>query len=1197
MLTSPRSTKRRAMRRNLPVFLLPLATASTLLFTSPAAYAQADQGAITGTVHDASGAIVPNATITLTDTATGFTLTEKTDGSGNYTASPLKLGTYTVKATAPGFTPAVEEGVVVNASTTTTEDLALSVAGGKQTVIVTGAPPPLETQSAATGQVVSSRVINNTPLNGRNFTFIAQLSAGVEPSEQGSRGAAKGDFSANGQRSEQNNFILDGVDNNSNLADFLNGASYVIKPPPDALQEFNVQTGDYSAELGHSAGAVLNVATKSGGNQIHGDLWEYFRNDVLNSRDYFETQVPKYRQNQFGTTIGGPIIKNKLFYFGDAEANRIIFGQTGIYSVPTPLMRTGNFSELLNSATNGRGQAITLYQPGGPNPGTTNTNYLSCNGVQNVICPTQIDAVAQKLLNAYPLPNLGGSGNTINNYTFQGNASDNTTQYDGRVDWNIRQADQAFARYSYTNEPVNLTSPLGILDGGSFGGSGTTVTEGRNFTASETHLFSPSFINEFRFGYNWIAAAYVPSNSGTDLSTQYGLGGIPFSAGNGGLPYFAMSGISEFGSPQYEPTHEYENVAQILDNLTKQVGNHALRFGVDFERIRVQTNQPIDPKGTLTFDGKFTEDPNNTATTGFGAADLLLNSQDTSSIANIFTAHDQRWYRAAYFQDTWKAMSKLTVNMGLRYEYTQPTQELDGQQANFVPDYANNSATYLIPAKDENNPADTLTPKFLSALAANNVTVQYTNNNFLVNPAKTDFSPRLGIDYQLDDKTVVRAGFGTFYGGLESVGYYPSLSQNFPFQYDSNFPSGNCTGPGACPTNGQTLETGFSAALQAGLANYVNTPGFRGYATHTQTPYSEQYNLSVERTLGNSTTATIGYVGSVSHHLQSNPDGNIPDQVVPAGENEQQFRPYNQFGGSSLIVYAGAANYNSLQMTLQHRLQNGLSFLGAYTWSHALDDSFTLLGGSGQSGSGYRNQRLLGYGYDYGSSYTNVAQRFTLNAQYELPFGYGKRYLSHRGVTNELVGGWATTMLFRVQTGEPIGVYANNNPAGTGNAYAYKVADPFKPGGTPTSTNTTCATHTRTVQTWFNPCAYVNPPQVIPAVNPTTGAANVAGAGQILSTDPNVLSAYGPRGRTMVAGPGYNRVDLSAFKNFAVYRETSLQFRADIFNLFNTPAYGQPGGTTGGGFGQITSERFGGGGTAGENPDARVVQFALKYLF
>ena len=1171
----------------LTVFFLSAGPAATSLL------AQADQGAIAGTVQDPTGATIPRAGVKLTDTQTGLILNGKTDVRGNYIFSPIKIGTYTVSVTANGFAPTTQKDVQVNVASTTTANLRMGVAGAKQSVVVTSAPPDLQTESASSGQVISSKVINDTPLNGRNFTFIAQLAAGVTPSEPGSRNANKGDFSANGQRSEQNNFILDGVDNNASLVDFLNGASFVIKPPPDALAEFKVETGDYTAELGHSAGAVLNVATKSGGNQFHGDLWEYFRNDVLNSRDYFERVVPKYRQNQFGATLGGPIIKNHLFFFGDAEANRIIFGQTGVYTVPTPLMRTGNFTELLNASANGRGQAITLYQPGGPTRNAagavTANNYLNCNGQQNVICPAQLNPIGQRLLNAYPLPNRGGAADTINNYTFQGSASDNTTQYDGRLDWNISPKDQTFARYSYSNEPVRLTPPLGILDGAGFGGSGQTVVEGRNFTFSETHIFTPSLINEFRVGYNWIAAAYIPPNAGVDLSAQFGIGGIPFNPGNGGLPTFNVGGLSAIGSPQFEPTREYENVAQVLDNVSKQIGSHSIKFGVDFERIRVQTNQPVDPKGTFNFDGKYSQDPSNTSNTGFGAADLLLNNLDSSSITNQFTSHDQRWYRAAYFQDNWKPRQNLTLNLGMRYEYTQPIEELDGQQANFVPNYANGTAVYRIPSKTQNSA--TLTPKFLGALAANNVTVQYTKNNFLVNPAFLNFSPRIGIVFQPDDKTVIRTGYGIFYGGLESVGYYPNLSQNFPFQYDSNFPSAGCA-PGACPTNGQTLETGFSAALNAGLANFVNQPGFHSYATNTQTPYSQQFNLTVQRLISNSTTATVAYVGSVTRHLQTNPDGNIPNQVVPAGINEQTLRPYNQFGGSSLIVYAAAANYNSLQATLERRLTNGLSFLGAYTYAHGLDDAFTLL-----FGNGYRNQRLLGYGYDYGSSAVDVRQRFTLNAQYELPFGEGRRYLNRGGLLNEVAGGWATSLVFRVQTGQPVNLSANNNPAGTGNGSPYKVADPFKAGGTPTSTNMICATKTRTVATWFNPCAFVNPPKVIPAVNATTGQPNVAGPGQILSTAPNVLAAYGPPGRTQIYGPGYNRTDFSAFKSFAVIWETHVQFRADIFNLWNTPAYGQPGGATGGGFGQITSERFGGGGTAGESPDARVVQFALKYIF
>ena len=1178
---------RRAIQRLCRAAILCVVLSPLLLGTGQS-FAQVDQGSISGSVHDPSGAGIPAAKVTLTNTSTGFAVTVNTDARGNYTATPLKLGVYTVRADAAGFATATQDNVQVNVASTTTADLQVAVSGTQETVTVSSAPPAMQSDEASTGQVISAQTINDTPLNGRNFTFIAQLTAGITPAEQGARGANKGDFSANGQRSEQNNFILDGVDNNSNLVDFLNGASFVIKPPPDALQEFKVQTGDYTAELGHSAGAVLNVATKSGTNHVHGDLWEYFRNDVLDARDFFATVKPTYRQNQFGATLGGPLLKNRLFAFGDVEANRIIFGQTGIYSVPTPLMRQGDFTELLNAQTNGRGQPIILYQPGGPIAGQPQTNLLTCNGQQNVICPAQIDKVAQGLLNAYPLPNRGGAGSIVNNYNFQGKSSDNTTQYDGRLDWIASQKDQTFARYSYSNQPVHQTAPLGILDGGT-GNSGALLVQGRNFTFSETHVITPSLINEFRVGYNWIGASAIPQNSGVDLSSQFGLGGIPFSPPNGGLPALSIGGLTTGGSPTYEPTFENENVAQVLDNISIQKGSHSLRLGADFERIRVQTNQPPDPKGTFRFDGKFSQDPLNPANTGFGVADFLLDNQDSSSIANIFTSHDQRWYRAAYFQDDWKPRAGLTINMGLRYEYTQPIDEQDGQQANYVANYAAGTATYLIPSKARESAV--LTPKFTAALAANNVTLQYTPNSLLVNPAYLNFSPRIGISYELDRKTVLRSGFGVFFGGLENVGYGPSLSQNFPFQYDSNFASGNCTGPGACPTNGIKLETGFSAALNAGLANFVNQPGFRAYDVNTQTPYSEQFNVSVQRLITNSTTATVAYVGSVSRHLQSNPDGNIPDQVVPAGQNEQPLRPYNQFGGSSLIAYAGNANYNSLQATLERRLTNGLSFLGAYTWSHALDDALTLLGGTGQSG--YRNQRLLGYSYDYGNSYFDVRQRFALNTQYQLPFGIGRRYLNRGGLLNEIAGGWATTLVFRVQTGQPEGVYPNNNPAGTGNAYAYRRFDPFRAGGSPSNANTNCATKTRTVASWFNPCAFNNPPVAV---------AGVAGANQVSITDNGGIAAYGPPGRTMIYGPGYNRTDLSLFKNFVVYRETHLQFRADLFNVWNTPAYGQPDSRTGSGFGAITSERFGsfggaGSATAGENPDARVAQFALKYFF
>ena len=593
------------------------------------AVAQQDQGAITGTIQDPTGASVPNAAVTLTNVDTGLVLNVTSDASGNYTFSPLKVGNYKVSATAPGFSTTEQNQVRVDVQSRAEVNVKLNPGAATTTVQVTDAPPLLQTQEASTGQVIQAKTINDTPLNGRNWVFIAQLTAGVAPAS-GARGQGKGDFNANGQRAEQNNFILDGVDNNTNVVDFLNGASFVVRPPPDALAEFKVQTGAYSAEFGHSAGAVVNASIKSGTNQIHGDLWEYLRNDAFDVKEYFNSKVSKYRQNQFGATLGFPIIKDKLFLFGDAEANRIVFAnpKTGI-TVPTVLMRQGDFSELLNPALTSGGKAITLYQPG-----SGGTQLLSCNGRQNVYCPGQVNSVAQGVLNLYPLPNTNGA-NTYNNYNTTVNDTDNTFQWDARADWNVSSKDQMFARHSYLNNPGNRPAPLGnILDGGGFGDTGQIKTFGQNFAFSETHIFTPSFTNEFRFGYNWGHFSFTQPNANKNIAPTLGFGGIPFFKLNGGLPNVSVSGIDHFGSPTFYVSNEFENVFQILDNVTKQVGNHALHAGVDFQHVRFSTTQPTQPRGSYTFNGTFTSQPG-TSNTGYGVADFLADQMSSAAILQL----------------------------------------------------------------------------------------------------------------------------------------------------------------------------------------------------------------------------------------------------------------------------------------------------------------------------------------------------------------------------------------------------------------------------------------------------------------------------------------------------------------------------------------------------------------------------------
>jgi len=1202
-----------------------------VLSTASLAFGQQDQGTITGVVQDSSGGVVQDATVTVTNLDTQFQLQRKTDVSGVYVFSPIKIGRYRVAASAPGFETTVRESVQVDVDARVGVNLTLKAGAVSERVIVTATTPQLQTEEGSTGQVFSANEVNDMPLNGRNWVYIAQLASGVSipTGAQGAFGAANmlngsGDFTANGQRIWQNNFVLDGVDNNSNLQDFLNGASYVMRPPPDALSEFKVQTSDYNAELGHSAGAVVNAAIKSGTNALHGSLWEYFRNNDLDATDFQFSpggyQTP-YHQNQFGATLGGPILKNKLFFFADIEATRISYYEPPSTSntVPTELMRSSgytNFTEMLNpSLTQGYG-AIYLFQVGGQQlsapiasggtpTGPASNYYLKCNGVVNTICPNQVDHVAAGILNLFPAPNAGVPGQVFNNYTIPAlRATDNPMHYDFRMDWNANANDQAFVRYAYSNRPQYFTPPLGkILDGGGFGTSGNDENQSRNFVLSETHIFSPTLSNEFRFGYNWIRADFLQSNADVNLSSQLGLGGIPFYPENGGLPDISFGGyINGIGSPQYMPSDERSNVFQFLDNVTKVHGNHAIKFGVNFQHLRFFGLQPPNSLGSLGFYGVYTGDPylgTQNVVTGSGVADFVLDLMNSSSATSFSQFTDRRWYDAAFVQDDWKVSPKLTLNLGIRYEYAQPNAERNGYQANFIGNYANNnqgSGVFLIPYKAINYP---IPPALLLAFASDHIQVQYSSNPFLVNPDKTDFAPRVGFAYRVNDKTVIRGGFGIFYGGLENLGLGPNLGSNEPFNVSAGFnplPNicENVLGTVTCPTNGQTLETTFHAPPNnpAWLNNVASLATVFAQNYNQKSPYSDAWNLTIERAIDSRTSFHIGYVGNTDRHLQSSYNANSYAGVAPAGSNGQLLQPFFDFGVIEPIVTEGMSDYHSLQATLQHQFSQGLTYLANYTWAHCMDDAFATIGQARYGG--YRNPNLLGFGYDYGACTQDVRQRFTFSGQYELPFGHGKRYLNQTGVLDKVAGGWKGSLVFVASSGQPVFLNSSNQ----GGSYPFRIGDPFAPGGSPatdgTQNNFVCAAQTRTLQSWYNPCAFKNPPIAVADSTPgCPGFPGTLGANEVCLSQAGLLP-FGPRGRVSVEGPGFNKIDMSLFKNFAIpFHESQLQFRTDIFNVLNHPSFAIPNNGLGGATASvITNTLF-----SGETPDARVIQFALRYSF
>ena len=1194
---------------------------AALCLITPLSFAQIDQGTITGTITDSTGHPIQGASVTLVSQETNLNLARTTESNGLYRFSPIKIGLYTLTVTAPNFETQKQENIRVNVSDVVGLNISLKPGAVTQTVEVTS-EASLQTEDASTGQVFTTSQLEDLPLLDRNYLFLAQLTTGVNAPNQGNtQTSGSGAFSSNGSRVSQNNFILDGVDNNSNMQDFLNGATYAVRPPPEALEEFKVQSSNYSAELGRSTGAAVNASIKAGTNTVHGSLWEYLRNDRLTALNYnfnAPTVEPStaYHENIFGATLGGPIIKDKLFIFADGQGTRVSIyqpQQTNL-TVPTAAVRTGDFSQYLNPAlTNGNG-VITLYKPGGnvtPTVGGVETGkdpsrYLSCPSVapvyataiagQNVICPGNVDSVAKTILNLFPLPNQGVSGQVVQNYTAPATASqNNTTQYDVRVDYNLSSKDQAFGRYSYSNNPSIYTPPLGVLDGGNFGSDGADTNYAKSGLFSETHFFSPTLVNEFRVGYNYLHASYLSAGAQSNLAAKYGLGGIPFGPSLGGFPtlYFNGGGSNfGIGIPSYEPSDEKQNVIEFIDNVSKTWGTHSFTFGTNIQHIRFYGLQSPDSTGYQGFKGTYTSDPGDAtgAITGAGLADFALDQENYAALNSTTPITDLRWYDAAYVQDDWKVRPNLTLNLGLRWEYTQPFVALHDYQANFVGNYAGlnqGSGTFLIPKSQSSYPI----PAFLSTDFANdNIAIQYTSNRSLVNPDHHEFAPRIGFAYQPTPKIVVRGGYGIFYGGQENIGLGLNLYNNPPFFLTSNFnPVPNqCYNTAAtgvvCPTNGQTLETGFGAAAasNAGLEANAQLPTLFQQDQNARSTYTESYNLSLQQSLTPTISFTLGYQGNVTRHLRVSYAANQYPGVLPNGANSQLYQPFYDFGNIIRVTNEGEAAYDSLQAKLEKRFSHGLSFLAGYSWSHSLDDAVQPIQGTdgGQAG----NPAFLGLKFEYGASNSDVRNRFTFSPQYELPFGKGKRFLNHGGLLDSVVGGWKSSAIFQAQTGTPIAF-----------PQEFRIGDPFGTGGTPnpvTQPNQECATQVRNIAHWFNPCAFSQAPTAY-ATEAEYNAAVAAGGNAVLLSQAGTLP-YGQRGRLTVAGPGFNRLDMSLFKSFRLpFREAAFELRADGINVMNTPSFGDPNnGITGGNAGQISSTRF-----SGLLPDARVIQVAGRLTF
>jgi hypothetical protein len=1126
------------------------------LFFCVAVFAQRDLATIVGSVTDPQGGTIPNAKVTLTETATAVRYELQTNDSGEYIRPALKPGTYSIEVEATGFKKSIQTGVILTAGDRTAVNLQLQVGDVGQSIEVSADAPVLQTESTVLGHDISSKSVSELPVGGqRIFTFLARVTPGVVPAEGGARDEAGGGFSANGVRSNgQNNFLLNGVDNNVNVIDFLNQTSYVVGPALDAIGEMRILTNGYGAEYGRGAGGVVDVTLKSGTNQLHASVWEYLQNNALDANRWENnrngTPIGPFRQNQYGVAAGGPILKNKLFIFGDYQGTRISstggayanLGTSSYFTIPTAAMKNGDFSSLLGAAVAGTNvPSGTIFDP---ETGGTRTPFPG-----NKIPANRFDPAALKIMNLFPATNapIVTGGIPANDYFTTTSGTWDTDQGDTRVDYHLSDKDTIFGSLSWSDTNKFNGQPLpGALDATYFN-SNAEVDLSRNAMISHTHVWTPAILSETRIAFTRLVTSRVQADPNTDQFKAFGIGGYdPTTTLNGGLPSVNMGRYSGFGASDWLPSKEYNNVWDFIENVAINKGTHALKFGAEFRPIKFPFFQVPSPHGDLTFAQNSTSIASATGgannLTGDEYASFLLGTiyQGQISTNNFISSQKTAW--AFYGQDDWKVNSKLTVNIGLRYELFSPIDERFGRQSNFD---LNNLTLYIPKGKDSNAP---LPPNFATAFPQ--VTVSRGKvPSTLIPWDKFDFGPRLGAAYQYNSKTVIRVGYGIFYGGEENQGGYPNRGEAVPFNETVNLDRG---------TAGIFDPSPYFTTLSAGFpSNVFALPApvsFRGVEQNFRNPLVHKWNVAVQRDLGNNLSLELSYVGNHQAHQVDNPDPNAPYNSPIPGLNNNTLRPYPNIGGIADTASFGFGNYDGLETKIEKRYSNGLQFLGSWTWGHAFSTTGTTLTGSSNFGAINAHDESQAYS----SAAWDIRHSVVISGTYELPFGKGKKYLSGMNKAEDLIlGGWQANTIATFRTGPPISL-GTTSCVGEWNHCGPDVVAGKDPKNAPSGG--------RNPAEWFDTSAVTFP--------------------HVLA---NGYGTPGNLGLQAVNRPGQRSVDLSLFKGFAITERFNIQFRAEAFNLANTPQWGEPNSQQGNpAFGQITSTQSG---------TERHVQFALRLAF
>jgi hypothetical protein len=932
---------------------------------------QVDTGTIVGTVKDATGAVLPGATVVVSSVSTGINTTVKSGADGTYVATPLKIGEYTVSVEAVGFKSQTQKNIVLQVQDRLRVDFTLQVGDISEKVIVEDAPPMLQTETSSLGDVINSNQVTSLPLNGRDYTQLAVLTAGVSRTDLGDNGNNGGSFAANGARATLNNFLLDGIDNNSND----NGRN-VLQTSVDAIAEFKVQTNSYSAEFGRSGGAVINATIKSGSNDFHGTVFEFLRNSALDARDYFadaSSSKPLFQLNQFGGTIGGPIIKNKTFFFGDYQGSILKDGQTFLATVPSVAERNGDFSA----------SGIQIFDPATTDPSNGNARAAFPD---NKIPANRFDPVAKAFMDLYPDPNI--PGRTRSNFVRTAYFTDNVHSTNLRVDHNFSARNQLFARFAYNKQHTETPSPLPGLANGGGSRTGDTFINAQGVSIGDTFTLSPSTINEARIGFTRLGEDRgLPFEGQNFPPAALRVPGVPDNPATNGLAALQPGGYQRVGDPSFSPTLITTYESQLSDTLSMVRGPHTLKFGLQFRRSQFNIFQVNAPRGRLSFNGRFTRDPLS-GEGGSSIADMLLGLTNNARLSSLSDLGNRQGSYGGFIMDDWKATPRLTLNLGLRYDYTSPIVEVHDEQANF--DFAT---------------GEIVVPDVSKVTNPGKFKFRQGNNRALVDSDKLNFAPRVGFAWVpfAGGKMVIRGGYGIYYSAQEyRTAGGNQLAYNIPFYIESFFVSS---------VNSNAAKIKVSTGFPSQDLNQVVDVAVVSADTRLKSPYYQHWNFNIQREVPWGVTLETGYAGSKGTHLQVATDRN---QVhAPIVGNEEPDRPYPQYGPFLNFENRGSSIYHAMQLKATKRLSRGLDFLSAFTWAKSIDDQGPVCC------SFLFPQDSMNTAAERGRSDLDQRLRSVTSFNYDLPFGAGHGHATQNKFADALLGGWSFGGILTFSSGFP----------------------------------------------------------------------------------------------------------------------------------------------------------------------------------